>query len=326
MKDPRELLNQGNPDRARFRSMGSEEINQALKAEYGLHDKKDTSRSYGNAEDYLKYADGNPLDKLFEFKEMSQHWHYNDYCTWEAIRNEIRNHDLATVVDIGCGAGTWAVRMAVEFPGLQVDGYDISEGQIRLANETLDKHAAVKGREDIKKRVRFKVGDAAEVSASEPYDMSICLHDILNHIEDYGAAIDGMKKTARRHITSVHTVHGPRTFYATDPENVPDSGWVKLGDWLLYTDKRGKFFAFHDHLFSLSEIVDAYEGRDLQAIDAFGVDIGVSVRLHAFQKNNPKLNPLDILPFLRTTEEMEKRMEPMANYGEHIIVISKTGD
>lgn len=84
-----------------------------------------------------------------------------------ALTNEAR------VADVGCGLGWSSIGVAAAFPGVRVDGYDIDEPSITMA----DANAAEAGLAD---RVRFHAVDAAEVEA-DSYDVVMayeCIHDM----------------------------------------------------------------------------------------------------------------------------------------------------
>lgn len=82
------------------------------------------------------------------------------------------------VVDIGCGAGWSAIGLALGYPGLTIDGFDLDEPSIRMARE----NAASYGVED---RVRFWVADAGDLAPTEPYDVVFafeCIHDLADPV------------------------------------------------------------------------------------------------------------------------------------------------
>lgn len=77
------------------------------------------------------------------------------------------------VADIGCGGGWSSIGIALAYPEVTVDGYDIDGPSIEMAR----RHAAEHGVAD---RVHFHQGDAAAV-ADAPYDLVAafeCIHDL----------------------------------------------------------------------------------------------------------------------------------------------------
>jgi ubiquinone/menaquinone biosynthesis C-methylase UbiE len=82
------------------------------------------------------------------------------------------------VVDIGCGGGWSAIGLALAYPGLTVDGFDVDEPSIRMARENATSYG-------VADRVRFWVADAAELAPTEPYDVVFafeCIHDLADPV------------------------------------------------------------------------------------------------------------------------------------------------
>lgn len=106
-------------------------------------------------------------------------------------RNAVRQHVIArqldthldgvhTVLDIGCGQGTQAIRLAGK--GLMVTGVDPSEELLDLLREDA-RRAGV--------RVRTLLGGIDEVGdllADETFDL-VCLHGVLMYLPDGAAAL-----------------------------------------------------------------------------------------------------------------------------------------
>ncbi|MGK8501276.1 class I SAM-dependent methyltransferase [Nocardia asiatica] len=80
----------------------------------------------------------------------------------------------ARAADVGFGGGWSSIALARAFPELTVDGYDIDEPSVAMANH----HAAEAGLAD---RVRFHGADAASALGERTYDAIFafeCLHDL----------------------------------------------------------------------------------------------------------------------------------------------------
>jgi SAM-dependent methyltransferase len=99
------------------------------------------------------------------------------------------------VADVGCGEGWSSVGMALAYPEITVDGFDIDKGSVDAANST----AASYGLSD---RVRVHLVDAAAVEDHPGYDLVTafeCVHDmgdpvaVLGHmrriVNDRGAVV-----------------------------------------------------------------------------------------------------------------------------------------
>jgi SAM-dependent methyltransferase len=86
------------------------------------------------------------------------------------------------VADIGCGEGWSAIGMALAYPEITVDGYDIDKESVHAANE----HAAEYGLAD---RVRVHHVDGAVVDRPDSYDLVTafeCIHDIADPVAVIG--------------------------------------------------------------------------------------------------------------------------------------------
>ncbi len=83
----------------------------------------------------------------------------------------------ARVADVACGVGWAAIAVARAFPNVRVDGFDIDEASIDLAN----RHAREAGVSD---RVTFRVLDVADAEAGA-YDLAVIIelvHDMTQPV------------------------------------------------------------------------------------------------------------------------------------------------
>lgn len=87
----------------------------------------------------------------------------------------------ARVADIGCGAGWSSIGIALAYPHVTVDGYDLDEPSVELAR----RHAAEAGVAD---RVRFHAADVADVAGGDragTYGAVVafeCVHDMSDPV------------------------------------------------------------------------------------------------------------------------------------------------
>ena len=79
------------------------------------------------------------------------------------------------VLDVGCGLGGSAFVMARDF-GLQVDGIDLSENMLRLANEKCHRYG-------LQEQVTLTQGDCLKLDRADFYD-AIYSRDVFLHISD----------------------------------------------------------------------------------------------------------------------------------------------
>jgi SAM-dependent methyltransferase len=98
-----------------------------------------------------------------------------DYEQWisffkERVTHDNKKHPIR-VLDIGCGTGEIAIRLAKE--GYEVVGVDLSEDMLAVANNKA-MEAGV--------RVEFYQQDMVEISGLEPFDVIVIFCDSLNYL------------------------------------------------------------------------------------------------------------------------------------------------
>jgi 2-polyprenyl-3-methyl-5-hydroxy-6-metoxy-1,4-benzoquinol methylase len=89
----------------------------------------------------------------------------------------------ARVADVACGVGWAGISLARAYPKIQVDGFDLDDSSIGLANG----YAAKAGLSD---RVRFHVRDAADPANEGTYDLAVvieAIHDLSRPVEALAA-------------------------------------------------------------------------------------------------------------------------------------------
>jgi SAM-dependent methyltransferase len=114
----------------------------------------------------------------------------DDYDRWVSFYRElIRRHgspgrDLVDLVDLGCGTGKGALRLAAQ--GFTVTGIDLSPEMIRMA-------AAKPGAD----KVRFLTGDLRELPEVGPFDVGVTLGEPLNYLADEDELLAAFRGVAR---------------------------------------------------------------------------------------------------------------------------------
>jgi 2-polyprenyl-3-methyl-5-hydroxy-6-metoxy-1,4-benzoquinol methylase len=84
----------------------------------------------------------------------------------------------ARVADIGCGTGWSSIGMALAYPKIRVDGFDLDDASI--ADARLNARQS-----GIYRRVRFEARDAADAALSGSYDLVTafeCIHDMADPV------------------------------------------------------------------------------------------------------------------------------------------------
>jgi 2-polyprenyl-3-methyl-5-hydroxy-6-metoxy-1,4-benzoquinol methylase len=95
------------------------------------------------------------------------------------IHTRLQSDPPARIADIGCGAGWSSIGMASAYPKVRVDGYDLDQPSITLAQANA-KAAGLNG------RVKFQVRDAGDPTLAGRYDLVTafeCVHDMSEPVK-----------------------------------------------------------------------------------------------------------------------------------------------
>ncbi len=96
--------------------------------------------------------------------------------------------DAARILDVGCGTGELASRLAAAMPRATVVGVDVLEGSVALARE---RHAA------LAPRLSFAQGDAYALAFPDAsFDLVVCRH-VLQSIPEPERAVAEMRRALR---------------------------------------------------------------------------------------------------------------------------------
>jgi SAM-dependent methyltransferase len=95
---------------------------------------------------------------------------------------------VRTVLDLGCGTGNHAVRLAAA--GYQVVGVDRSQDMLAMAKAKREGHRG---------RLRFVHGDIQNLTLGETFDAAIMMFAVLSYQVDEADVLSALK-TSRRHL------------------------------------------------------------------------------------------------------------------------------
>ncbi len=128
------------------------------------------------SEDVIKVKKARSNQKIYEdFAEVYSSSKYTEFSKAMAdiLPDLLERFDVEgkKLLDIACGEGTFAVKMAEK--GYDVVGIDLSRKQIEIAKE--------KG---VDEEIDFEVQDMRELSFQERFDVVTCWYDSLNYILD----------------------------------------------------------------------------------------------------------------------------------------------
>lgn len=105
------------------------------------------------------------------------------------VHERLSSEQPARVADFGCGAGWSAIGLAMQYPNVRVDGYDLDQPSIEMAR----RNAFDAGVAD---RVRFEVKDAGDPNIAGQYDLVMafeCIHDMPDPV----AALKTMRRLTK---------------------------------------------------------------------------------------------------------------------------------
>ncbi len=275
--------------------------------------KDHTKRAYDLAHDYVKFADGDVEEDLFSFRKFENYWDYNDITTWKVIKRHLAEIQPREVLDIGCGAGSWSLRIAHDLPEVKVVGIDYSPGQINRALELMQTH-------NLEHRVEFHVADATALPFGDnEFDVSICLHDVLNHVPDYRKAVkEIMRVTSKLNITSVHGLYGPPTFFIRSKEDI--TAYEKDGNIVRFEDEDGGEYEVYFKRFSSGELKEGFAEHS-EIIDCLGIDIFCYKSF-----DGHKMDYTSVFPHFDQLEQSCCRELPFMDFAKHIMIVSRPVD
>lgn len=228
---------------------------------------------------YREYADGHP-DNLFDFSSRSG---FADRQVWSRIDAALielhaQGRHAIRVLDLGCGPGTWLLRVAIRardlgFTAIEGRGVDLSPEMIALARQSA---AALS---DPRIGLSFDTGEILEVLEDEgrhACDLALCLFGVLNHLgpiaraqtaRALAEATDGVLITTVRATGSLPSIYvsGIEQARSFHQDNDRDRLEVDLID--------GRHIEMLSHLFHASEFRALFAPhctiRELVGIDLF---------------------------------------------------------
>jgi SAM-dependent methyltransferase len=255
----------------------------------------DTALAYnGLAETYLAHAAGE-TSSLFQFHGTHG---YADRTLWSRldamlVRLWTDGRRAIRILDLGCGAGSWLLRLAVRardlgFSAIDGLGIDVAPAMIDLARSRLryayDPHIGL----------RFEVADMMEMLEEEDeasYDIVLCLNGVLNHLpaEQRARAAAGIERVSDGEIfVSAQSIGGNLSIDLADAFDVRQFHQDNADDRLEIHLQDGRHLELPSHLFSAAELTalfsDQVERQELLGLDLF----------HARFHDNPRWNPIGL--------------------------------
>jgi SAM-dependent methyltransferase len=280
--------------------------------------------------DYVAYADGNPT-RLFCFD--GNHG-YADQHVWHVLEGKLA--DLRTsgassisLLDAGCGPGTWLRRMVVRaldlgFTNITARGFDIAQSQIQQARSLAE---TLVGRPGV--HLTFDVGDVMErlPESDGSVDIALCLYSVLSHLPVAGLT-DVSREIAR--VTSGHLVTAVRSIGSTPTAFIHPIEKIR---YLRHDHDRneceielhdGPRVAFGFHLFTASELLSCF-AHDFTIEEMRGLDL-----FHTRFAPDPRWNPASLRTDNRLSDELVRLEEAYARKSEfmdraaHIMLVGRS--
>jgi SAM-dependent methyltransferase len=160
------------------------------------------------------------VEKLYEFDGQ---YAYGDREVWRIAANTLkemraRGERKLSVLDLGCGPGTWIRRVVgralqLGFTQIRARGVDLAEAQVRrarLLSHDLAGHAGVS--------LTLEAGDIRRPmpEADRSVDICLCLYGVLNHLppDDLPAVFGEVARiTKGKFVATVRAIGSTPTIY-----------------------------------------------------------------------------------------------------------------
>lgn len=282
--------------------------------------------------EYALYADGDSRKDLYAF--LGRQFAHSDKRLWECLlvilgEEAGRCGGRLRVLDVGCGPGTWLLRLVdtLEGRGLRVQGtgIDRSEAMVSEARRRVGRYRQRNPRRKVD--LEFVVGD---VSAGLPFgekefDLVLCLYTVLNHLEvaRLSQAVGALHRVCKGSVVaSVRAAGGLPTVYVCNLSDVVS--YRQNGDELEFTHQDGYRGRLRSHLFTPRELVLLFQATG-EVDDCFGLDIFLS-RFAAPSAWEPRVVSQrggHVEPELEILEERCCRAEPWIDRANHIVIVSR---
>ncbi|ARI76094.1 class I SAM-dependent methyltransferase [Halobacillus mangrovi] len=164
------------------------------------------------------------------------------------IKKMIRDRNVETIIDLGCGHGGYLRKLALEFPEIQMIGVDLNNKVIERARELSEGFS----------NIEYVVGDISEWKPKDDHKADVVLlhnifhyihpearHQLLDHIHQY---------VSKRGLVSVIT-----------PINETEHGEA-------FSSAFNSFFVAHSNLFALPNKKELQEISEHCQFDMFDLD------------------------------------------------------
>jgi SAM-dependent methyltransferase len=256
------------------------------------------------ADDYATYADGT-TNELYVFDGS---YAYGDRQIWMLLEKKLtalraRGADSVTLLDAGCGPGTWLCRLvarahALGFARIEARGFDIAQAQIQRARLRAHDISRLPG-----VSLTYEIGDITRPFSEDDasVDISLCLYAVLNHVPvtvlpAFFAEIT--RVTTGCFVTTVRAAGSMPTIFVDSLTKARNFVQDHVRDRCEIDMVDGRHIALTSHLFTASELrriaAPYFEVEDLRGLDLF----------HNRFALDPRWNPASQTPDRRLRDEL----------------------
>jgi SAM-dependent methyltransferase len=239
---------------------------------------------------YLSYADGD-ASRPFDF---TSRYSFADREIWRRLEAALKRLHASgrrtlSLLDAGCGPGTWTRRVALRarqlgFERVNAFGFDISPAMIALAKSTLGSI------DDQAIRMSFMVRDITNGRAfnDQDFDLCLCLYGVFNHlpvaVHDQ-VARELVRVTQDTLFVTVRAAGSLPTIYVDSLDHARAFYQDNVADRMEVDMLNGEHIGFTSHLFTSTELGGLFRPHLAEAA-LIGLDVFHS-RFATDQRWNP---------------------------------------
>ena len=280
-------------------------------------------------DNYIAYADGDST-RLFSFEGLHA---YADRRLWSLLDAKLcrlrqSGARSVTILDAGCGPGTWLRRLvtrAVElrFATINARGFDVAEAQIETARRMAGNLAPLPG-----VSLKFDVADLTSPlrEATGSVDLTLCLYSVLSHlpVASLPSVASEIARVSRGHfVTTVRAVGSTPTIFIDSIDKARNFRLDHSQDRYHIELRNGRSIALRSHLFTARELRKAF-GRHFEVEELSGLDI-----FHSRFLPDRRWNPASVLSdkqFLDLLAQLEELYAGDARFIEratHLLFVGR---
>jgi len=280
-------------------------------------------------DDYVAYADGDP-EHLFSFDGLHA---YADRRLWSLLETKLNNLRATgvtsiSVLDIGCGPGTWLRRVVTHarllgFSNITARGFDVAQAQIQTAQRMARDVAGLPG-----VNLSFDVADMTRPlpEANASVDITLCLYSVLSHlpVTSLPKVSREIARVTRGHfITTVRSIGSTPTIFV---DSIEKARYFKLDhdqDRCQVELCSGRRIAVRFHLFTVEELRNCFT-QHFDIDDLLGLDIFHNrfIPDHRWNPASMSVDP-ELTGRLAELEETYARTPSFMDRATHLLLVGR---